>query len=375
MENFFLLAGTSFLITFFLFPVFIKVFKKKNFLDSPGGRKIHTVKTPSMGGLPIFVGLVIAVAIWTPLEELRAIKYVLSAMGIMFIIGFRDDLINLRAFQKLFGQIAAALIIVVVCDIRFESLYGLFGVYDIPDYLSYPISLFTIIVITNAFNLIDGIDGLAGSVGLVSSIFFGVWFHLAGIDAYAFICFAILGALLAFLQFNWAPSKVFMGDTGSLLVGFFLSIMTIKFISGNYQTDPLANYKFSASIGPAIAVLIVPLYDTLRVFVKRVLKGKSPMHPDRSHLHHILLRLGCNHSQATSILVTVNVIFVLLALVLKDFSDAIMMPALLVTALALGTIAELIFKSMIEKRKEELRERNRMYREESKVVPINKSAG
>ena len=375
MEHFFLLSGTSFLITFFIFPIFIKVFKKRNFLDTPGGRKIHTVVTPSMGGLPIFVGFVISVLIWSPLEELRDIKYVLSALGIMFIIGFRDDLINLKAFQKLLGQLAAALIIVAICDIRFKSLFGLFGVYEISDYLSYPISIFTIVVITNAFNLIDGIDGLAGAVGLVSSIFFGVWFYLSGMEAYSYICFALLGAILAFLQFNWAPSKVFMGDTGSLLIGFFLSIITIRFISDNYMADSGATYKFNAFIAPAVAVLIVPLYDTLRVFIKRILRGKSPMHPDKTHLHHILLRLGCNHSQATSILATVNIIFVLLALVLKDFSDAIVLPSLLVTALALGTIAELIFKSMIEKRKEELRERNRVHRQEAKVVSISKPTG
>ncbi len=375
MEQFFLLSGTSFIITFFVFTIFIKVFIKRNFLDTPGGRKIHTVETPSMGGLPIFIGFVISVLIWSPLESLVDIKFVLSALGIMFIIGFRDDLINLRAFQKLLGQLAAALIIVAICDIRFQSLYGLFGIYEVSDYLSYPISVFTIIVITNAFNLIDGIDGLAGSVGLVSSIFFGVWFYLAGMESYSFICFALLGAILAFLQFNWAPSKVFMGDTGSLLIGFFLSIITIRFISGNYLADEGATYKFSAFIAPAVAVLIVPLYDTLRVFIKRILRGKSPMHPDKTHLHHILLRLGCNHSQATSILATVNIIFVLLALVLKDFSDSIVLPALLITALALGTIAELIFKSMIEKRKEELKERNRMQREDAKVVPISKSTG
>lgn len=344
-------------------------------MDTPGGRKIHTVETPSMGGLPIFVGFIFSVIIWSPLEELTEVKYVLSALGIMFIIGFRDDLINLRAFQKLLGQLAAAVIIVAICDIRFKSLYGLFGIHEIHDYISYPISIFTIIVITNAFNLIDGIDGLAGSVGLVSSIFFGVWFYLAGMEAYSYICFAVLGALLAFLQFNWAPSKVFMGDTGSLLIGFFLSIITIKFILGNYLIAAEETFKFSAFIAPAVAVLIVPLYDTLRVFIKRILKGKSPMHPDKTHLHHVLLRLGCNHSQATSILATVNVIFVLLALVLKDFSDSIVLPALLVTALALGTIAELIFKSMIEKRKEELRERNRVHRQDAKVVPISKSTG
>ncbi|KYG84004.1 hypothetical protein AWW67_02490 [Roseivirga seohaensis] len=375
MEQFFLLGGTAFLITFLIFPVFIKVFKKRNFLDTPGGRKIHTVQTPSMGGLPIFIGFAISLLIWMPFEQLREIKYVISALTIMFIIGFRDDLINLRAFQKLFGQIAAMLIIVAVCDIRLMSLYGLFGVYEIPLVVSYALSAFTIIVITNAYNLIDGIDGLAGSVGIICSLFFGVWFYLVGASAYAFISFAILGGLLAFLQFNWAPSKVFMGDTGSLMIGFFLSIVTIKFIDLNYNLQAAHPFRFDAFIGPAIAVLIVPLYDTLRVFIKRMLRGKSPMHPDRTHLHHILLRLGCNHAQATGILVTVNVIFVLLALVLKSFPDMVVLPALIITALTLGTITELIFKSMIEKRKEELKERNRTYRKEAKVISISKSAG
>ena len=173
MESNFLVGGTSFLITFLMFPVFIKFFKRRNFLDDPGGRKIHTAKTPSMGGLPIYIGFAVSILIWTPFEVLRDIKYVLSALTIMFIIGFRDDLINLKAIQKLFGQIASALIIVTVCDIRFTSLYGLFGIYEIPDFVGYVFSTFTIIVITNAYNLIDGIDGLSGSVGLIASAFLG----------------------------------------------------------------------------------------------------------------------------------------------------------------------------------------------------------
>ena len=374
MEQIFLVGGTTFLLTFLMFPVFIKFFKRRNFLDDPGGRKIHTARTPAMGGLPIFIGFCITILIWAPFEVLSETKYVLSALSIMFIIGFRDDLINLRAFQKLFGQIAAALIIVTVCDIRLMSLYGLFGIGEIPIALSYILSVFTIIVITNAYNLIDGIDGLAGSVGVIASIFFGTWFFLNDQNSFALISFAFAGGLLAFLNFNWAPSKIFMGDTGSLLIGFFLSIVTIKFIDTNSMLEP-SEFVFGGSIGTAMAVLILPLADTARVFVKRVARGKSPMHPDRTHFHHILLRLGCNHAQSTGILVTVNIVFVLLALVLKDFSDAVVIPALLVTVFALGTILELIFKSAIDKRKEELKERNRAERNEAKVISISKNAG
>lgn len=374
MEKVFLVGGTSFLITFFLFPVFIRFFKRPTFLDVPGGRKIHTANTPAMGGIPIFIGFCIATLIWLPFEMLRESKYVLSAVSIIFIIGFRDDLINLKVSQKLIGQLAAALIIVWVCNIRLSSWYGLFGQGEVHLAVSYLMSIFTIIVITNAYNLIDGIDGLAGSIGIIASLFFGTWFFLNGVDSFALISFAFTGALLAFLNFNWAPSKIFMGDTGSLLIGFFLSIIVIKFIDTN-SAIVSSEFTFRGSIGTAIAVLIIPLTDTARVFVKRVAKGKSPMHPDRTHFHHILLRLGCNHAQSTGILVTVNVVFVLLALVLKDFSDAVVIPSILVTVFALGTILELIFKSAIDKRKEELKERNRAQRNETKVVPISKNAG
>lgn len=356
-----------------MFPVFINFFKRRNFLDDPGGRKIHTARTPAMGGLPIFIGFSLAILIWAPFDVLRDVKYVLSAISIMFIIGFRDDLINLRAYQKIIGQVAAAMIVIAICDIRFTSLYNLFGLENIPLGLSYTLSLFTIIVITNAYNLIDGIDGLSGSVGIISSLFFGIFFFLNGQIGFALIALSLCGGLLAFLNYNWAPSKIFMGDTGSLFIGFFLSIMAIEFIDFNHSSA--GEYAFGGSIGTAVAVLILPLADTFRVFVKRVLRGKSPMHPDRTHVHHILLRLGCNHAQATGILVTVNVIFVLLALVLKDFSDAIVIPSILITVVALGTILDLIFKAAIEKRKEELRERNRASREEAKIVSISKNAG
>ena len=372
MEQIFLVAGSSFLLTFLMFPVFIRFFKRRNFIDDPGGRKIHTARTPAMGGLPIFIGFAISILIWFPFSLIGEVKYILGAVSIMFVIGFRDDLINLKAYQKLIGQISAAMIIVVACDIRLRSLYSIFGVEDMNIFLSYFLSLFTIIVITNAYNLIDGIDGLSGSLGIIATLFFGIFFFLNGNLGFALINISVCGALLAFMNYNWAPSKIFMGDTGSLFIGFFLSISSIEFIDFNYSISG-HEYAFEGSIGTAVAILIIPLTDTFRVFVRRILRGKSPLNPDRSHVHHILLRLGSNHAQATGILITVNIIFVLLALVLKDFPDAIVLPSLLVTVIALGTILDLIFKSAIERRKEELRERNRGSKNEAKVIDIRNS--
>lgn len=369
-----LIAGSAFLLTFLMFPVFIKFFKRRNFLDDPGGRKIHTVQTPAMGGLPIFIGFCTSILLWSSFDVLRETKYIIGSIAIMFIIGFRDDLINLKALQKLVGQIAAAVIVVIVADIRFCGLYNLMGIGEIHVSISYLISVFTIIVITNAYNLIDGIDGLSGSVGLIASLFFGIWFFLNNETGLASISLALAGALVAFLNYNWAPSKIFMGDTGSLFIGFFLSIAAIAFIDKNYAIRG-TEFAFGGSVGTALAVLIIPLADTLRVFIKRIARGKSPMHPDRTHTHHILLRLGCNHAQATGILVTVNIIFVLLALVLRNLSDAIVIPAIVFTALALSTILDLIFRSAIEKRKEELREENRRGKAKGKVVAFEKNAG
>ena len=375
MQLVFLIAGSAFLLTFLMFPVFIKFFKKRNFLDDPGGRKIHTVQTPAMGGLPIFIGFCLSILLWSNFEILKEVKYIIGAVAIMFIIGFRDDLINLKALQKLLGQIAAAVIVVVISEVRFSSLYGVFGIYEIHDSVGYILSIFTIIVITNAYNLIDGIDGLSGSVGLIASLFFGIWFFLNGQLGLASISLALSGALLAFLNFNWAPSKIFMGDTGSLFIGFFLSIAAIAFIDTNYGIRG-TEYAFGGSVGTAVAVLIIPLADTLRVFIKRILRGNSPMHPDRTHTHHILLRLGCNHAQATGILVTVNIIFVLLALVLRNLSDTIVIPVIILTALALSTILDFIFRSAIDKRREELREEiKRNKKKQGRVVPFDKSAG
>ena len=373
MEQLLITISTALLIGFLVFPVFIKLFKKLSFLDSPGGRKIHTVNTPAMGGLPLFVSTGVSLLFWLPLSALGEIKFFLAAISIVFVIGLRDDIIDLKAYEKLVGQIVAAAIVMTLCDIRLAAFYQHLGIGEIPLWLSYALSLFTIIVITNAYNLIDGIDGLAGSVGLVATLFFGLFFFLVNQLGMALIALSLAGALMAFLNFNWAPSKIFMGDTGSLFIGFSLAVFAIFFIEYN-STIQGQDLTFDAPIGTAVAILIVPLADTLRVFIKRILRGKSPMHPDRTHTHHILLRLGCNHAQATGILVTVNIIFVLLALVLRNLSDTIVIPAIILTALALSTILDSIFRSAIEKRKEELRAENQRGKSKAKVVSFDKSA-
>ena len=349
MEQILLIGGTSFLITFFIFPIFISYLNGRGFGIEPGGRKVHKDNAPAMGGIPIFIGVCITLFIWLPFGILKDVKYIIGALLVMLIIGLRDDLKSLSASLKLFGQIAAALVIIILCDIRLTSLYGIFGVGELDTVVSYLISLFTIIVVTNAFNLIDGIDGLSSSIAIIILGVFGLWFFLNDEMSFALMSFAFAGTLLAFLNFNWFPSKVIMGDTGSLLIGFFLSIITIKFIDLNHSLKG-NQYAFDSSVGTAIALLIFPLADTARVFVKRIAKGKSPFKPDKKHFHHVLLRIfNNNHAKVTSTLIAVNITFVSLVFLLRDYPEQTVLPSVLALAFVFGTIIDVFFKFHIKK--------------------------
>ncbi|WP_226389652.1 MraY family glycosyltransferase [Penaeicola halotolerans] len=313
---------------------------KNNITDTPGGRKIHKASTPSMGGIPIFIGVAFTVLLWFSLKDLNASRSLLSAVTIMFFIGLRDDLVNLSALQKLMGQLAAAVLIVGFADIRFTSMYGLLGIYEIPDFIAYPLSVFTIIVITNAFNLIDGIDGLAGSISMIALSFFGVWFGLNGMTLYTAICAAFVGAIGGFLIFNWSPAKIFMGDTGALSIGILLASLAVLFIDTNYYLPEGHALKFNGTIATAVAVLILPLYDTARIFVKRIRRGKSPMSPDKSHVHHFVMRMGFNHPKTTSILIISNLIFIGAAVLGRRYGDLIMLPVIMIGAAYLGVVLD-----------------------------------
>ncbi|MEQ9423178.1 MAG: MraY family glycosyltransferase [Cyclobacteriaceae bacterium] len=338
-------------------------------MDSPGGRKIHTEHTPSIGGVPIFLGIIFSIMLWLPLSYIAEFKYLISALVICFILGLRDDLTELRAGQKLIGQIGAASLLIFFYNIRLTSLYGLFGIYDIPFWLSFVLTSFTFIVVTNAFNLIDGIDGLAGTLGLMALLFFGTWFLMIDRVHFSFFCFTFAGAMLAFLNYNWSPSKIFMGDTGSLLIGFFLSAATIYFIDSNYKLPADSSFKFNGFVGSGVGIIIIPLYDTIRVFIKRVMAGKSPMHPDKNHVHHVLLKLGFGHAGATVILIITSLVFIGLVIGLRDYSDKVVLTMVLSLALMLGVILDSIFSQKLKSvRKQSDKSK------ETKQIYLNKSA-
>lgn len=299
---------TSFIITFFAIPSIIRIAEIKHLFDEPGERKTHKVRVPTLGGMAIFAGMIFSLTFWSSQRDIIELQYIISSILILFFIGIKDDLFNLVAYKKLIGQLAAAFILVHWGDIRITSFFGIFGINDLSLINSYLFSIFTIVVITNSFNLIDGIDCLAGTVGILAASVFGYWYFLSGQTQYVILSTSLIGSLLAFLYYNKTPSRIFMGDTGSLMVGIVLSILAIKFIEMNRVLPLDAPNKIAKIPVVTIGVLIIPLFDTLRVFSIRMLQGRSPFSPDRNHLHHLIIDLGFTHIQATAILLIFNLL-------------------------------------------------------------------
>lgn len=306
---------TAFTLTYFAIPSIINIADKKNLVDVPDARKAHSTPTPSLGGIAIFAGVIFSIVLWTPFNVFGDLQYILCAFIIVFLIGAKDDILPMAPWKKIAGEILAATILVYKSNVELTSLYGIFDVYDIPSILSVPFSIFVIMVIINAFNLIDGINGLSGSISTLIALVLGTWFFLIGHMEMAIIAFALAGSTIAFLKYNITPARIFMGDAGALLVGLICAILTIKFIEVHRTIDSV--YAIQSVPAVAIGILILPLFDTFRVFVTRIVKGRSPFTADRNHIHHLLIDCGLTHMHATSILLLVNAFFIFLVFKLQ----------------------------------------------------------
>jgi len=315
---------TAFIITFLAIPSIIKVAVIKNLFDEPGERKAHKSSIPTLGGLAIFAGVVFSFAFWSAEFNFQSTQYIIAALIVMFFIGIKDDIVDLPASKKFYGQLIGAIIIVLFANIRLTSLYGILGVYQLNYAFSLVLSLFTILVIINAFNLIDGVDGLAAGIGAIAAFTYGLWFYNYNQIALCILSFTLFSSLLAFLVYNFSPANIFMGDTGSLTIGLILSVLTINFIELSYDTTPF-NFPFKSSPALAVAILILPLFDTLRVFIVRIMNKRSPFMADRNHMHHMLLDLGLNHREVSLTLYLVNIGFILLGLALRNAGSLLLL--------------------------------------------------
>jgi UDP-GlcNAc:undecaprenyl-phosphate/decaprenyl-phosphate GlcNAc-1-phosphate transferase len=329
----------SFTITFLAIPVIITVSERKKLYDIPDERKIHRMPIPSLGGLGIFAGFVLACLIAIPFNVAPEFQYFFAAAIVIFFLGLKDDILVISPIKKFIGQVLAAFLIIYKGGVQIKSMHGFMGIYELPEMFSLVLTYFTVIVIINSFNLIDGIDGLAGSLGIMAAMLFGFYFLSIDLTAYAILAFSLAGSVAAFLIFNFQPAKIFMGDTGSMLIGLFNSILVVKFINVSELTGTAVQIDASPAIG--FTILMIPLLDTLRVFAIRIFNRRSPFSPDRNHVHHLLLDKGLSHRSITLILVATNLLFVVAAYLSRSIGSTWLIVSII--SLFFGGIAALYY--------------------------------
>ena len=319
--------GIAFLLALCSMPLILRIATKHKLFDSIDERKIHTGEIPRLGGLGIFIGFAASVLL-TTLVTGKGIQtggrflVVLLCMLSIHLLGLIDDFRNLKARYKFIVELLEATLLVAI-GFRFqpESLRDFWGLLGL-DFLAIPVSVIWIIGIINAVNLIDGMDGLAGGIAAFSAGIFGILFCVRGDTGAALACFAMLGATLGFLVFNFPPAKIFMGDSGALFLGFTLAVLPL--------IAPAAG-KNEIGIVSAITVLLIPIYDTFAAILRRMRARISIFKPDKLHLHHKLLGLGLSVRSALLVIYGAQLVLCLAAM------SHLFLPSMISLAVKIGT--------------------------------------
>lgn len=301
-------------------PVIINISGLRGLMDNPVKRSSHKTPTPTFGGVAIFAGILIGYMIWNFGDEGILIHKVFAGTVILFFLGVKDDLYALSPTKKMIVQVLASAIVVIGSDLRISDLFGIFGISHIPYIISILLTIFIFVAMINSFNLIDGIDGLAGGIAMIASTGFGMWFLVNHHYSLACLALCLAGSLVGFLRFNFSQNqKIFMGDTGSLIIGYIITVLAVKFIHLNVMHAWEADISFVSAPIIAVVILIIPIFDTIRVFSIRILRGKSPFRADRLHMHHLLIDNNLSHMQASFTLYFTTIIFTALTYFARSY--------------------------------------------------------
>lgn len=342
---------SALIISLVSIPQIMLISAKKRLFDLPDNdRKIHLRVVPNLGGIGIFFAFITTCSLFLNHDSFSNWNYIIASSLILFLTGIMDDLVSLSPSKKFFAQFIAASITVCIADIRLSSLHGIFGVYDLTYWYSIIFSVVGIIFVINAFNLIDGIDGLAGSIGVLSTFSLGVCLAASGNAGGASMAFSLMGAIAGFLRFNTAPARIFMGDTGALLIGYIISVLCILFVNSYNEQTTVGNiiHNPGGALVVGLSVLFVPVFDSFRVFATRLMRGVSPFKADRTHLHHYLLDLGFTHSMTVGILLISNILLITVALILQDFNPNLGIFGIVAVSFILYAILHFMRKKRME---------------------------
>lgn len=329
---------TAFVITLITIPPIISLINKYRLYDTPNARKEHKTPIPTMGGISILAGMMTGLFLWFPFtNEVPQVSF-FFAISVLFGLGIMDDLKDLSAKYKFVIQLGLAALI-ALSGIRITSFDGLFGIQALPVSAQYTFTILAIVGITNAFNLIDGIDGLAGGIGFMSLVTLGIFLTMSGDVNTALIAFALAGGILAFLYFNFNPAKIFMGDTGSLLLGFVIAVLAIRLLQVNISAAvPVIQHAPLFILG----IVLIPVFDTVRVFSTRIWKGKSPFEADKTHIHHLLTNKGYSHAFAAKLICFIHGFILIEVYWLKELRQEL----ILLILLAFMTVLTIVLRNI-----------------------------
>lgn len=299
-----------------LHPQIIKIARLKEIVDNPNARKLQKEPVPIMGGVAVFFGIFMSLMFSNVIIECSELFILLTAMLLMLYVGAMDDILDLPPWSRLVAQIGAALVLVYLArGFVIDDLMGLLGIGALPAWVAVPLTVFAIVGIINATNLIDGVDGLSSGFGMMACLVFTVVFYRLDDVPMVVLSASTLGALLLFFLHNvfGKTSKMFIGDSGTLMLGIVLAASVTRIISQvRTPESTLFTAEGASAIPFTLAVLSVPVFDTLRVMLTRILHRHSPFHPDKTHLHHMFIDLGFTHVITTVCVLSLNTLVLLL---------------------------------------------------------------
>ena len=302
----------SFAIAYIMLPKIRTIAKVRNLNSLPNERTSHEDPIPNIGGVAFFVCLVLAFYFISYFDKENIVHAILPGLTILFIIGLKDDLVLVSSSTKFIAQLVAGIFLVFNPPFQITDLNGFLYIDKIHFFASTFFTIVLIIAVINAFNLIDGIDGLAGFIAIIVFLSFSVVSYIIHDYAIFYTSLAILGAVLAFLRFNFSTRyKIFMGDTGSMIIGFMIAIIIVRFLSHDNRTLHLLSFDLSNLMFLFFAILFIPTMDTIRVFTIRILSGKNPFEADRNHIHHIIMdKFKLSHFKTSLFIGIVNIVVI-----------------------------------------------------------------
>ncbi|MCI6551119.1 MAG: undecaprenyl/decaprenyl-phosphate alpha-N-acetylglucosaminyl 1-phosphate transferase [Prevotella sp.] len=298
---------SAMLLTFWIHPRIVRIAKIKNIVDNPNSRKLQRRAVPVMGGFAVFFGIVVGVGLTSVFFDSYALFTCVVAMTVMMYFGFTDDILGLSPWLRIIVEIIMVGFVIKMDMVNMNDMHGLFGIHKLPVWLSLPLSAVAGVGIINSINMIDGVDGLSSGFCVVACLSFGFFFCVSYDGTMAVMCALAAGALIPFFLHNvfGAKSKMFIGDCGTMMMGMLMTIFCLHVID---NTSRVAyNFPNMGVVAFCLSVLSVPIFDTLRVMTTRILRGVSPFHADKHHLHHLFIEIGFSHAGTAMAVISLNV--------------------------------------------------------------------